>query len=209
MRTDVMALARAERADLLDLLLALTPEQWRAPSLCAGWTVQDVVAHLLSYEELGPRQLAARFARGALRFDRVNALGLREYGTRTPAELVDLLRRHLTPTGLTAGLGGAIALTDGLIHHQDIRRPLGLPRQVPRERLLPALRTALFAPTLLGAVRVRDVRLVATDADWAFGRGPEVRGTAEALLMAVAGRRGIDAELTGPGRERIARRLAA
>jgi uncharacterized protein (TIGR03083 family) len=141
--------------------------------------------------------------------DRVNALGLREYGSRTPAELVDLLRRHLTPTGLTAGLGGAIALTDGLIHHQDIRRPLGLPRRVPRERLLPALRTALFAPTLLGAVRVRDVRLVATDADWAFGRGPEVRGTAEALLMAVAGRRGIDAELTGPGRERIARRLAA
>ncbi len=58
-------------------------------------------------------------------------------------------------------------------------------------------------------MRVRDVRLAATDADWAFGRGPEVRGTAEALLMAVAGRRGIDAELTGPGRERIARRLAA
>ena len=128
---DVMAPARAEREDLLDLLLVLTPGRSRAPSLCAGWTVQDVVAHLLSYEELGPRQLAARFARGSLRFDRVNAVGLREYGTRTPAELVDLLRRHLTPSGLTAGLGGAIALTDGLIHHQDIRRPLDRPRMVP------------------------------------------------------------------------------
>jgi uncharacterized protein (TIGR03083 family) len=41
---DVMAPARAEREDLLDLLLTLTPDQWRAPSLCAGWTVQDVVA---------------------------------------------------------------------------------------------------------------------------------------------------------------------
>jgi uncharacterized protein (TIGR03083 family) len=208
-RMDVMALARAEREDLLDLLVTLGPEQWRAASLCTGWTVQDVVAHVLSYEELGPRQLAARFARGRLAFDRVNAVGLREYGSRSPAELVDLLRRHLTPTGLTAGLGGAIALTDGLIHHQDIRRPLGLPREVPAERLVPALRTALFAPTLRGVVRVRDVRLVATDVDWAFGRGPEVRGAAEALLMAVAGRSTVTDELTGPGRERLARRLAA
>jgi uncharacterized protein (TIGR03083 family) len=206
---DGMALARAEREDLLDLLGTLTPEQWRAPSLCAGWSVHDVVAHVLSYEELGPRQLAARFARGSFRFGRVNAVGLREYADRSPAELTDLLRRHLTPTGLTAGLGGAIALTDGLIHHQDIRRPLGLPRAVPAERVRPALRTALFAPTLLGVVRVRDVRLVATDLDWTFGRGPEVRGTAEALLMTVAGRRGIAAELSGPGRERIARRLGA
>ncbi|HZH18630.1 MAG TPA: maleylpyruvate isomerase family mycothiol-dependent enzyme [Geodermatophilus sp.] len=209
MHVDGMALARAEREDLLDLLGTLTPEQWRAPSLCAGWSVHDVVAHVLSYEELGPRQLAARFARGSFRFGRVNAVGLREYADRSPAELTDLLRRHLTPTGLTAGLGGTIALTDGLIHHQDIRRPLGLPRAVPAERVRPALRTALFAPTLLGVVRVRDVRLVATDLDWTFGRGPEVRGTAEALLMTVAGRRGIAAELSGPGRERIARRLGA
>ena len=206
---DVMALARAEREDLLDLLVTLTPEQWRAPSLCEGWTVQDVVAHVLSYEELGPRQVAARFARGLFVFSRVNAVGLREYRSRTPAELVDLLRRHLTPTGLTAGLGGAIALTDGLVHHQDIRRPLRLPRTIPAERLLPALRTALFAPTLLGVLRVRDVRLVATDADWAFGRGPEVRGPAEALLMAVAGRQEVTAELSGPGRERVVRRLGA
>ncbi|MDT0276494.1 maleylpyruvate isomerase family mycothiol-dependent enzyme [Blastococcus goldschmidtiae] len=203
----VMHLARAEREELRDLLSGLSPEQWRAPSLCAGWTVQDVVAHMLSYEELGPRQLAERLARGLLSVDRSNAIGLREYGTRTPEELLRLLDGHLTPTGLTAAMGGAIALTDGMIHQQDIRRPLGLPRQVPAERLVPALRTALFAPTLLGALRVRDVRLVATDIDWSFGRGPEVRGAAEALLMTVAGRPAAVADLSGPGQERIARRL--
>ncbi len=85
----VVALARAEREDLLDLLVTLTPEQWAAPSLCAGWSVRDVVAHVLSYEELGPRQLAGRFPRGALPVDRVNAVGLREYGTRSPQQLVD------------------------------------------------------------------------------------------------------------------------
>lgn len=204
---DVMALARAERQDLRGLLAGLAPEQWRAPSLCAGWSVHDVVAHMLSYEELRPRQLAERFARGLFVVDRVNAVGLRAYSTRTPAQLIQLLDDHLTPSGLTAGMGGAIALTDGMIHQQDIRRPLGLHRSIPAERLVPALRTALFAPTLLGALRVRGVRLVATDIDWTFGRGPEVRGTAEAILMAVAGRRGLATELSGPGRARLAPRL--
>lgn len=203
----VMAQARAERADLLDLLEGLAPDEWRVPSLCAGWTVHDVVAHVLSYDELGPQGLASRFVRGRFLVDRVNAVGLAEYAVRTPAELVELLRAHLTPRGLPAGMGGAIALTDGLIHQQDIRRPLGRPRSIPADRLLPALRTTLFGPVLRGVLRVRDVRLVATDLDWTFGRGPEVRGTAEALLMAVAGRAAVADELSGPGAARLTGRL--
>ncbi|SOD95412.1 TIGR03083 family protein [Blastococcus haudaquaticus] len=202
-----MAQARAEREDLLELLERLTDEQWRAPSLCAGWTVRDVVAHVLSYEDLGPRALAARFARGRFLVGRTNAVGLADDAGRTPAELVERLRQHLTPAGLTAGMGGAIALTDGLIHQQDIRRPLGLPRAVPADRLVPALRTALFGPVLRGVLRARDVRLVATDIDWSFGRGPEVHGTGEALLMAVAGRTAVAGELSGPGADRLTRRL--
>ena len=203
----VMSLARAEREDLRDLLSGLTSEQWQAPSLCAGWSVHDVVAHMLSYEELSGRQLAERFARGRFRVDRVNAIGLAEYSTRTPAELIALLDDHLTPAGLTAGMGGRIALTDGMIHQQDIRRPLGFPRTIPAGRLVPALQTALFAPTLLGIRPVRDVRLVDTDIDCTFGRGPELRGTGEALLMTMAGRRAAVDDLSGPGQERVARRL--
>lgn len=203
----VMAQARAEREDLLELLEGLEPEQWRAPSLCPGWTVRDVVAHVLSYDELGPRQLASRFARGLFLVDRVNAVGQSENAERSPTELVELLRAHLTPSGLTAGMGGAIALTDGLIHQQDIRRPLGRPRDIPADRLVPALRTTLFGPVLRGVLRVRDVRLVATDIDWSFGRGPEVGGTAEALLMAAAGRKAVVTELSGPGVPRLAPRL--
>jgi uncharacterized protein (TIGR03083 family) len=202
-----MAQARAERQDLLDLVERLEPEQWRTPSLCAGWTVQDVVTHVLSYDDLGPRQLAVRLARGRFLVTRSNAIGLQESGGRTPAELVDRLRSHLTPTGLTAGMGGAIGLTDCLIHQQDIRRPLGEPRNIPEDRLRPALRTALFAPVLRGVLRVRDVRLVATDIDWTFGRGPEVHGTAEALLMAVAGRKAVAEELSGHGLARVVQRL--
>jgi uncharacterized protein (TIGR03083 family) len=129
---DTMRLARDERADLAELLTTLTAEQWEARTLCTRWRVRDVVAHVISYEELGPAGLVARFVRGGLRPDRVNALGVRAYADRSPDELLALLRRHLVPTGLTAGFGGRIGLVDGMIHHQDIRRPSADPATSPR-----------------------------------------------------------------------------
>ncbi len=71
---------------------------------------------------------------------------------------------------LTA-FGGRIVLADTLIHHQDLRRPLGVPRDVPAERLLVALPLAMLAPVVGGAWHVRGVRLVATDLDWSRGPG--------------------------------------
>jgi hypothetical protein len=68
---------------------------------------------------------------------------------------------------LPARFGGRIALVDGLIHHQDIRRPLGQPREIPTERLRHALNFALIAPPIGGFRRARGLRLVATDLDWA------------------------------------------
>jgi hypothetical protein len=58
-------------------------------------------------------------------------------------ELLARVRTHAVPRGITTMFGSAIALTDGLIHHQDIRRALGHPRTVPQERLVAALN---FAP---------------------------------------------------------------
>ena len=201
----MMRLAREEREEFADLLESLTPEQWDVPSLCTRWRVQEVVAHVVSYEELGLLEVARRLVRGRLVPDRANAIGVHEYASRPREELIGLLRRP--PAGLTALGGGAVALVDGLIHQQDVRRPLGLSRTVAEERMVPALRLALFAPVVGGIVRARDVRLVATDLDWTFGRGPEVHGSAEALLMTIAGRRDAVGELAGPGRETLERRV--
>jgi uncharacterized protein (TIGR03083 family) len=206
---DAMSLAREERAELADLLATLTPAQWEAPSLCAGWRVRDVVAHMYSYEELGPVGLVGRFVRGGLRLDRINAAGVAAYADRSPDELLALVRDHQQPRGLTAGFGGRIALTDGVIHHQDIRRPLGLPRDIPAERMRVVLEFARTAPTVGAAKRVRGLTLVATDLDWRAGSGPVVEGPAEALLMAVAGRRGAAGDLTGPGLGTIVARIGA
>lgn len=204
---DALDLARAERLEFADLLEGLTPDQWSAPTLCEHWRVRDVVAHILSYEGLPPAALARRFAAGRLRTDRINALAVAALDGTSPDELVAMLRRHATPTGLGAGFGGRIALTDNMIHQQDVRRPLGLPRVVAADRLRVALDFARWAPLIRGAWRARGVRLVADDLDWAAGRGPEVRGGGEALLVVMAGRRDALGDLSGPGVDRLAARV--
>jgi uncharacterized protein (TIGR03083 family) len=204
---DVQRLAREERADLASFLATLSPKQWQAPTLCAGWRVRDVVAHVISYDDLGPRHLLAYVIQGRLRPRRVNAAALARYNTRSPEQLLALLTDHPQPRGVPAALCGRVGLTETLIHHQDIRRPLGQPRAIPPERLLPALRTALIAPDIGNVWRIRGVRLAATDLAFAAGMGPEVGGPAEALLMTIAGRHGVAVELAGPGQRKLARRI--
>jgi uncharacterized protein (TIGR03083 family) len=205
--TDPMRLAQDERTDLADLLAGLTPGQWDGPTLCTKWRVRDVVAHIISYDDLGPLGLVGRFAQGWFVPDQVSEVGVQRYAAMSTDELLAELKNHLRPAGLTAGFGGRIGLCDGLIHHQDIRRSLGLPREVPAERLVEALPFARTAPTIKASRRVRGLRLVATDLDWTSGGGPSVEGPAEPLLMAMAGRRDALDELTGPGKVTMAERL--
>jgi uncharacterized protein (TIGR03083 family) len=204
---DVRRLARDERADFAAFLATLSPQQWQAPTLCQQWRVRDVVAHVISYDDLDIRGLLAVAARGRLRLGRINAAALARYETCSPQQLLALLTGHLQPRGLAAALGGRVALAETLIHHQDIRRALGRQRHIPAERLLPALRLALIAPDIAGPWRIRGLRLVATDLRFAAGAGPQVRGTAEALLMAIAGRRGVVSELSGPAQAKLGRRI--
>ncbi|EGD40272.1 hypothetical protein NBCG_05443 [Nocardioidaceae bacterium Broad-1] len=209
MGLDRTALATAERRDLADFLETLTPEQWDQPSLCSGWTVRDVVAHLISYEEVGLAGFIGRFARQGFSFGTMNQRRLEEFGSRTPDELVAYVRAHAKPSGPTAVADARIGLTDGLIHHQDIRRALGRPRQVPTERLVPVLGFAMIAPPLPAKRNGQGLRLVATDLDWSRGSGEEVTGPGEALLMAVCGRADALPELTGPGLGTLAGRVQA
>ena len=201
------AWAREERADFAAFLATLSPQQWQAPTLCTAWRVRDVVAHVISYDDLGRAGLLLLAARAG---SSSAASTPPRWGDTTRAARSSCWRCWQitrSPGGVPAALGGRAGLAETLIHHQDIRRGLARPRPVPAERLLPALRTALIAPDIGGLWRTRGVRLVATDLRFSAGAGPEVRGAAEALLMAMAGRRGVASELSGPGQAKLAGRI--
>jgi len=203
---DVRRLARDERADLAAFLATLTPQQWQAPTLCTRWRVRDVVAHVISYDNLGARTLLAVAAGARFRPGRINDTALTRYDQHTPEHLLALLTTNLQPRGQPAALGGRAGLVETLIHHQDIRRALGQPRAIPAERLLPALHTAVIAPDIARPWPLRGVRLVATDLRFSFGIGLRAEGPAEAILMTIAARSDAIGELSGPGQARLATR---
>jgi uncharacterized protein (TIGR03083 family) len=207
-KRDLMPLAEEERADLLALLRGLTPAQWEAQSLCTEWRVQDVATHVVSYDELSKATTVATFVRGGLRTGKVNEVALGKYKGLDPNGVIDLVARNQRPRGLPSGFKGGIALTDGTIHHQDIRRALGMPRTIPEHRLIPVLTFSLGAPTLPSRGNAKGLKLVATDVDWTAGDGPEVTGAGEALLMAVAGREQALGDLSGEGAQTLRQRVA-
>ena len=128
-----MEMSTAERTDLADFLATLTLEQWEAPPLCERWRVRDVVAHVMSFDGVTLLGMLGRAVRG--RIVNINQVGVDELASLSTEQLLDELRAQLRPQGLATTFGGRLALLDVTIHHQDIRRPLGVPREIPAERL--------------------------------------------------------------------------
>lgn len=213
MQPDYQALMTSESRDLADLLESLSAEQWDAQSLCVGWRVKDVVAHMAVGHTLRVLAFGAAVARHRFRLSAASYALATSYADAHPVD--EILARFREGT---AGRPRAAArfvpvrelFTDHLVHHQDIRRPLGLPRVIPADRLHAAL-TAL--PRLSGRVgsrqRMAGLQVVATDVDFARGaRGPALHGPAEALIMALTGRPVALAELDGDAVPMLARELA-
>jgi uncharacterized protein (TIGR03083 family) len=192
-----------ERRDLVSLLRTLSDEEWQAPSLCEGWRVRDVIAHLV-YDTIPLWQYLGVMARSGFSTDRTNNRLVDSERATPTSDLVDRLERSVGH-GTLARLAPAVALADVLVHHQDIRRPLGRTRSIPEPRLLSVLNRP--DPFAFPWRHTRGLRLVATDVDWRKGDGPEVRGTGEAIVLATSGRPVVLDELTGDGVPELRRRL--
>jgi uncharacterized protein (TIGR03083 family) len=199
-------LTRSQREGFIDTLEGLTAEQWLAPSLCTQWRVIDVAAHLAWAPVLGVGAGAVALARHGFSMNRSSARCAIAWSARGQAAILEQLRDNARSGARPIGVPPAAPLADAVIHGLDVRRPLGLPGQVPVESLPPLSDLALGTPWPMNAVvggsarrRVAGVRLVATDTEWSHGEGPEVRGTAEALLLLLYGRSPRPGELTGQG----------
>ena len=176
-----------ERAWMADLLDSLPQEAWRHPSLCAGWTVRDVGAHL-TFAHARVRDLLVPSVRAAFRYDVL----VRDTAVRSPltnAEIVATLRGFTGSRKRVAFITDLEPLIDILVHNQDICRPLGIDHPMPPEAAAAAAdRVVTTRPPLRRWTPPRGVRLVATDVDWAYGTGEEVRAPVQSHLLTLTGR---------------------
>ncbi|MES9601996.1 maleylpyruvate isomerase family mycothiol-dependent enzyme [Actinomadura sp. NPDC000929] len=200
MGNDVWPMVHAERAALIDDLSHLEGEQWERPSLCDGWTVHDVVAHLIDTARTTRLGFVARLARARFDFDRQNTQGVaRERGV-SPQETLERLRQVASRTS-TPPAPLDSRLVEEVVHGEDIRRPLGIVHAYPLEAVVRSLRYQARTPASFGGAKelTTRLRLTATDAGLSIGDGPEASGTALSLLLAISGRRAALDDLSGPG----------
>jgi uncharacterized protein (TIGR03083 family) len=200
-----------ERREVADLLDELDDEQLDTPSLCAGWQVRTVAAHLVTAVAGTNRRFAAALLRARGNLHRANDALAHHEAQRPGAELAARLREHADTRSSPPVVGPRGPLTDVLVHSGDIRVPLGRTHD-PDPAAVRAALQFVTAGRPLGFVprsRLTGLRFVGEDVGWTAGSGPELRGRGIDVLMAACGRRALLHRLSGPGVPVLARRLSA
>jgi uncharacterized protein (TIGR03083 family) len=201
---DLLPLITAERRAFGDVLEGLSEADWNAPSLCTGWRVREVVAHMTMPFRLSAGRFLGEMVRSRGSFARMSdRVARRDSQVPIPTLLAGWRTNEGNPWKPPGG-GYPGALTHDVVHGLDITVPLGIPHPVSE----PALRVVLdqattpqslehFGPDLTG------IRLEATDLDWTFGDGEPLRGHARHLLMVLTDRRLPPGVLSGTATARL------
>ncbi|MFE3447399.1 maleylpyruvate isomerase family mycothiol-dependent enzyme [Nonomuraea sp. NPDC059194] len=207
-RDEVWQAIDHERASLADLFDDLCDQEWATPSLCEGWRVREVAAHLtLAHFRLLPALVAVLRARGNLNrmihdtAVRQAELPVREYGV--------LLRAMVGSRAKAPMISDFEPLIDILVHGQDIAIPLRRDRPMPaRPAAAAATRVWTMGAPFHARRKLDGLELVATDCSWTAGQGKQVEGPIAAMLLLLTGRRAALAQLSGPGLADLQSRLS-
>jgi uncharacterized protein (TIGR03083 family) len=202
---DLRALVVTERHAFGNVLEALPATAWDAPSLCAGWRVREVVAHMtMPFRYSTPRFLGEMVRSGGA-FARMADRVARRDARAPVGELLDGWRSHEDSPWQPPGGGVEGALTHDVVHGLDITIPLGLDHPVTDTALRIVLEAASGpASRKHFGVDLAGVALQADDLDWRLGEGEPLRGPARHLLMVLCGRDLPPGLLSGPAAARFA-----
>ncbi|OHV30351.1 MULTISPECIES: maleylpyruvate isomerase family mycothiol-dependent enzyme [Pseudofrankia] len=193
-----------QRIRVADLLEKLTDDEWRTPSLCDGWTVRDVAAHLTMQQTGlgGALRMAARSPGGMKRIIHRSAC-LR---AATPTEqMITEIRGMVGSRKHNAGVTCRETLIDILVHGLDVAIPLDRPLETPADAAAVAADRVwsvvlpFFGYPFFPRKRLRGLRLTASDVDWAVGEGAPVDGPMDAILLLLTGRPAAMPRLSGEG----------
>lgn len=197
--TDLMALTHRARQGLADDLEGLAASDWARPSLCPGWDVEHVVAHLTAAASTSQRAWLPSIVLAGFRPAVHNERRLREHLGKDPAETLARFRAVITST-VAPSKDLAAYLGEALVHGEDIRHPLNIPTAVD---IVAATQVARFYASRDFAVSSKTLssglHLRATDGTFEHGGGPEVVGPTLALVMTMAGRSSHLGQLAGDG----------
>ena len=197
--TDPWPLIHAEREALIADLGTLTDDQWARQSLCADWTVRDMLGHMIATAKMTPPKFFAALAVAGFRFNAMTAKGVAAEATAKPADGLAVFRGHVKDTTHPPGPVEAM-LGEAVIHSADIRKPLGISREYPQEALNRVADFYRGSNLIVGAKkRIDGLTLRATDTGWSTGSGPEVTGPHLSLILAMTGRPAALGDLAGEG----------
>jgi uncharacterized protein (TIGR03083 family) len=196
--TDIRAAVAAERIDLAALLADLPEDDWDHPTLCGGWRVREVVAHITTPYRYSGRRVLFELVKARGNFDRyADHAARRDAAVLTSDDLLRTLRDNVNHPWKPPGGGDVGALSHDVIHGLDITVALGLDRQVPLDRLRLVLDGINRRSLKYFGVDLGGIQLQATDLDWTFGTGEPLTGRAQDLLLVLCGRTLPPDHLTG------------
>jgi uncharacterized protein (TIGR03083 family) len=203
---DAWATIHAERAALATDLQALSDAQWSTPSLCGGWSVRDVLAHMTATARMTPPAFLGKMLTSGFSFTKLQA---KDIAVERGASTAETLARFKAAVNLSSHPPGPTDswLGEVLVHSEDIRRPLGIQHAYPIDASVEVANFYKGSNLIIGAKkRIAGLHLRATDVDWSHGEGPDVAGPIHALVMAMTGRKAAVADLTGEGVSTLAAR---
>lgn len=188
--TQLRSLIAAERQELATVLSGLPDQSWNAGTLCAGWRVREVVAHMTMLYRYSTGRFLAELARSGGRFHQMADRLARQDGAASPRELVSATAEGALSARTPPGVGFEGALTHDVIHGLDVSVGLGLDRRVSEDRLRVVLDTVTKPKALKSfGAQLDGVELRAEDLDWSYGSGTLVSGAAQDLALVICGRR--------------------
>lgn len=196
--TETRSLIDAERDQLLTVLDGLDDAAWVTPSLCTGWTVRDVAAHLLMPYELAVPKLLVGLVRARFSFDRF-AANWATADPRTTSEISAALRNTGNRSFNVPGASPESELSHLACHAEDIYRPLGITNRTSANSREVVLNQLVSHRGGIQSGLLDGLRITATDVDWIHGDGRTVTGTTSAILTTLIGRAAALDELSGPG----------
>ena len=171
--SDPRKLLGPELAALASALAPLDEEGWSSASLCDGWTVGNVVAHLTMAARYDEQRFGAELAEDGFDFQATSDRIAHRDGDLPREQLLADLRSESLATFEQPGGGWAGSVSHAVIHGVDVTLPLGLGR-VAGDDATRLVLDALVAPATARFSVSSSVDAASRPPTW---RGPTGQGT--------------------------------